>query len=115
VAGRDHRGGLFDIGDGRGLRGYLPGELQGTYYVYSNLEGRIPIKPGSNFQLVGFTDVGQIWNLGRRALDKSVIVGVGAGARLTLRWLVNGTFRTDASYGLATSNWRFYFGTSQAF
>jgi len=107
--------GLFDIGDGRGLRGYLPGELQGTYYVYSNLEVRIPIKPGSNFQLVGFTDVGQIWNLGRRALDKSVIVGVGAGARLTLRWLVNGTFRTDASYGLATSNWRFYFGTSQAF
>jgi len=107
--------GLFDIGNSRGMRGYLPGELQGTYYLYSNLEGRMPIKPGSNFQLVGFTDIGQIWNLGKPALGKNPIVGVGAGARLTLRWLVKGTFRSDVSYGLATRNWRFYFGTSQAF
>lgn len=107
--------GLFDIGNNSGLRGYLPGELQGTYYVFGNLESRIPIKPNSNFHIVGFTDVGQIWNLGRPALGKNLIVGVGAGARLTLRWLVNGTFRSDVAYGLATSRWRFYFGTSQAF
>jgi len=115
ATGSVEQDGLFDIGNSRGLRGYLPGELQGTYYVYSNLEARIPIKPNSNFHLVGFTDVGQIWNLGHPALGKNLIVGMGAGARLTLRWLVNGTFRTDASYGLATSNWRYYFGTSQAF
>jgi len=107
--------GLFDIGSSRGLRGYLPGELQGTYYVYSNLEGRMPINKGSNFQLVGFTDVGQIWNLGQKTLGKNLIVGVGGGARWTLRWLVNGTFRSDISYGLATSHWRFYFGTGQDF
>jgi len=107
--------GLFDIGSSRGLRGYLPGELQGTYYVFSNMEGRIPVSSGGNFQLVGFTDVGQIWNRTRPALGKQLIVGVGGGARLTMRWLVNGTFRSDISYGIATSNWRIYFGTSQAF
>jgi len=107
--------GLFDIGNNSGLRGYLPGELQGTYYTYSNIEARVPIKPESNFHLVGFTDIGQIWNQGRPALGKNVIVGVGAGARLTLRWLVKGTFRTDVAYGLATSRFRFYFGTNQAF
>jgi len=115
VTGNVLRDGLFDIGNNHGLRGYLPGELQGTYYLYSNLEGRMPIKPGSNFQLVGFTDVGQIWNSGTKALGKNLIVGVGAGARLTLRWLVHGTFRSDVAYGLATSRWRFYFGTGQAF
>lgn len=107
--------GLFDIGNNSGLRGYLPGELQGTYYAFGNIEARIPIRPGSNFHFVGFTDIGQIWNLGKPALGKDLIVGVGAGARLTLRWLVKGTFRSDIAYGTATKRIRFYFGTQQAF
>jgi len=115
VTGNVLQDGLFDIGGSKGLRGYNPGELQGTYYLYSNIEGRMLIKPDSNFQLVGFTDVGQIWNRGRTALGKNLIVGVGAGARVTLRWLVKGTFRSDITYGLATSNWRLYFGTGQDF
>lgn len=115
ATGSVQQDGLFDIGNNGGLRGYLPGELQGTYYAYANLEARIPINPDSNFQFVGFTDVGQIWNQGRPALGKYLIAGVGTGARLTLRWLVKGTFRSDVAYGLATSRFRFYFGTSQAF
>jgi len=115
ATGSVQQDGLFDIGNNSGLRGYLPGELQGTYYVFSNLEARIPIKADSNFHFVGFTDIGQIWNLGRPALGKGVIAGVGAGARLTLRWLVKGTFRSDIAYGTATKRIRFYFGTAQAF
>ena len=107
--------GLFDIGSSRGLRGYLPGELQGTYYIFGNFEGRVPVSSGGNFQLVGFTDVGQIWNRTKPALGKDIITGFGLGARLTLRWLIKGTFRSDIAYGLATRNWRVYFGTSQAF
>ncbi len=115
ASGRVLQDGLFDIGSSRGLRGYLPGELQGTYYVYSNLETRIPVSSGGNFQVVAFTDVGQIWNRTKPALGKDVLIGVGAGARLTLRWLVNGTFRSDVAYGVAAHNWRIYFGTSQTF
>jgi len=115
ASGRVLQDGLFDIGSSRGMRGYLPGELQGTAYVYSNIEARIPVSSGGNFQLVGFTDVGQIWNRTKPALGKDVLVGVGAGARVTMRWLVNGTFRSDIAYGVAAHNWRVYFGTSQAF
>ncbi|MDX8391876.1 MAG: hypothetical protein R8K53_04825 [Mariprofundaceae bacterium] len=115
ASGRVLQDGLFDIGSSKGIRGYLPGELQGTYYVYSNLEARIPVSSGGNFQLVGFTDVGQIWNRTQPALGEDVIIGVGAGARLTLRWLVKGTFRSDVAYGAAAHNWRIYFGTAQTF
>ncbi len=115
ASGKVLQDGLFDIGGSRGLRGYLPGELQGTYYLYANLEGRFPVSRGGNFQLVGFTDLGQIWNRRRPALGKSLIVGMGGGARITLRWLVKGTFRSDIAYGMATHNWRVYFGTGQVF
>jgi len=64
---------------------------------------------------VAFTDIGQIWNRGRRAYGKPLLIGIGAGARLTLRWLVNGTFRADIAYGAASKRWRFYFGTGQSF
>jgi len=107
--------GLFDIGFSHGLRGYLPGELQGNDYLFANLEGRIPVSSGGNFQLVAFTDIGQVWNRGRHAFGKSLIVGIGGGARLTLRWLVKGTFRADIAYGAASKRWRFYFGTGQSF
>ena len=107
--------GLFDIGFNRGLRGYLPGELQGRFYAYTNIEGRFPLPRYSNFQLVAFSDIGQIWNSRRPAYGKPVIAGIGGGARFTLRWLVNGTFRADAAYGTGSKRWRFYFGTGQTF
>lgn len=107
--------GLFDIGDSHQIRGYWPGELQGTYYLFGSLEGRFPVSSGGNFEVVGFSDVGNIWNHGQTAFHKKIIVGLGMGARLTLRWLVHGTFRSDVAYGVATKKWRFYFGTGQAF
>ena len=115
ATGKVLQDGLFDIGGGHQMRGYWPGELQGTYYAYGTVEGRFPISSGGNFALVGFSDIGNIWNHGQSAFHKSVIVGVGMGARLTLRWLVHGIFRADAAYGVATKKWRFYFGTGQAF
>ncbi|TLS77324.1 hypothetical protein FE236_04100 [Mariprofundus erugo] len=115
ASGQVLKDGLFDIGSNSGLRGYLPGELQGQYYLFGNIEGRFPLPAASNVQLVAFSDVGQIWSSHRPAFRRPVVAGFGGGARLTLRWLVKGTFRVDAAYGTATRRWRFYFGTGQAF
>ena len=115
VTGNTLRSGLFDIGNRDGLRGYFPGELQGTSYWYSTLEGRFPIRPNSNFQLVAFTDIGKIGGHAGSSVTKGVALGLGGGARWTLRWLSRGTIRADAAYGLASKRWRFYLGTGQAF
>lgn len=107
--------GLFDIGSKDEMRGYLPGELQGTYYVYGTVEGRFPVSSGGNFQVVPFVDIGQVWKRGQPAFGRSVAVGSGIGARWILRWLINGTFRADIAYGWASKRWRVHFGTGQAF
>ncbi len=115
VTGDVLRSGLFDIGNRNGLRGYYPGELQGTSYIYSTLEGRFPIRQDSNFQLVAFTDIGKIGGHAGSSVTKGIALGLGTGVRWTLRWLARGTIRADAAYGLATRRWRFYLGTGQAF
>ncbi len=109
------RDGLFDIGNREGMRGYFPGELQGDAYIYGTLEARYPLELNSNFQLVGFVDAGHVNRQGKRALGRSIVAGVGAGARWTLRWLVNGTLRVDGAYGVATHRWRLHLGTGQSF
>lgn len=114
VTGDVLRSGLFDIGNRNGMRGYYPGELQGTRYLYGTLEGRFPLRQGSNFQMVTFADVGQIGGRGT-SVTKGVAVGVGGGVRWTFRWLAKGTIRGDVAYGFASKRWRFYLGTGQAF
>lgn len=109
------RDGLFDLGSKNGMRGYFPGELQGNAYIYGTLEGRYPLNINSNVQFVGFIDAGHVNRDGKGALGTAVVAGVGGGVRWTLRWLVNGTLRADAAYGVATHRWRFHFGTGQAF
>ncbi|MDX8406361.1 MAG: BamA/TamA family outer membrane protein [Mariprofundus sp.] len=115
AAGKVLQDGLFDIGNNRGVRGYWPGELQGRYYLFANIEGRFPVAMDGQLQLVAFTDVGQIWDNGRPAFAQAAAVGLGGGVRITINWLVNGTFRFDAAYGAASKRWRYYFGTGQAF
>jgi outer membrane protein assembly factor BamA len=115
VTGHALRSGLFDIGNRNGLRGYYPGELQGTSYFYSTLEGRFPIRQDSNFQLVAFADIGKIGGHAGSSVTKGIALGLGTGVRWTLRWLARGTIRADAAYGLASRRWRFYLGTGQAF
>jgi len=109
------RAGVYDIGNRNGLRGYYPGELQGTQYLYGTIEGRFPIMQNSNFQLVTFTDFGKIGGRVGTSVTRGVAIGVGGGFRWTLRWLVNGTIRGDLAYGRSTKRWRFYLGTGQAF
>jgi len=115
VTGDVLRSGLFDIGNRNGLRGYFPGELQGTNYLFSTLEGRFLIRQDSNFQLVAFADIGKVGGYGGSSVTKGLALGLGAGARWTLRWLARGTIRVDVAYGLASKRWRFYLGTGQAF
>ena len=109
------RSGVFDIGNRNGLRGYYPGELQGTQYLYGTFEGRFPIRKDSNFQLVAFTDLGKIGGKVGTSVTRGLAVGAGAGFRWTLRWLARGTIRGDVAYGVSTKRWRFYLGTGQAF
>jgi len=109
------RSGVYDIGNRNGLRGYYPGELQGTHYLYGTLEGRFPIKEGSNFQLVAFTDMGMIGGTVGTSITRGLAAGAGGGFRWTLRWLVNGTIRGDVAYGFASKRVRFYLSTGQAF
>ena len=109
------RSGLFDIGNRNGLRGYYPGELQGTNYLYGSVEGRFPIRQDSNFQLVTFTDVGKIGGRVGSSVTRGLAVGAGGGFRWTMRWLARGTVRGDVAYGFASKRWRFYLGTGQAF
>ena len=115
ASGNVFEDGLFDIGSGKQVRGYLPGELQGTYYIFGTLEGRIPVSSGGNFQVVPFADVGQIWERGNPAFGKDIIVGSGVGVRWILRWLIRGTFRADVAYAWARRRWRIHLGTGQAF
>jgi len=109
------RDGLFDIGGGTGVRGYIGGELQGSAYVAGSIESRIPIQQDSNVQWVAFTDAGWLARKAKISASKAFAVGTGAGVRWTLRWLVHGIIRADAAYGWATHKWRFYLGTGQAF
>jgi len=115
ATGSIQRAGLFDLGNRNGIRGYYPGEIQGTRYVYGTAEWRYLIEPGSNVQLAAFSDIGYVSNRGAKPYGKSLIIGAGGGVRWTFRWLVNGTIRGDAAYGVATHRWRFYLGTGQAF
>jgi len=109
------RSGAYDIGNSKGIRGYYPGELQGSHYLYGTLEGRFPITQGSNFQLVGFTDMGMIGGVVGTSVTRGLAAGAGGGFRWTLRWLINGTIRGDVAYGFASKRPRFYLGTGQAF
>ncbi len=109
------RDGLFDLGGAEGMRGYYPGDLQGSAYIYGTLESRIQIKLDSNVQWVAFVDAGHVANQGHRALGRSVVAGLGTGVRWTLRWLVNGTLRGDVAYSTALHRWRLHLGTGQAF
>ncbi len=106
------RDGLFDLGNRSGVRGYLPGEVQGRAYVLGSVEGRYLLFPDANVQLAAFSDMS--WLL-PEAGGRRFYAGAGGGVRWTLRWLVNGTLRADAAYGLATHRWRFYIGAGQAF
>jgi len=115
ISGELLRDGLFDVGDGSGIRGYFPGELQGNRYVYGTVEGRFPLEINSNVQLVAFIDVGHVNNNGSSALNRDVVASVGGGVRWTLRWLVNGMLRADIAYGSATQKWRLHLGSGQAF
>lgn len=115
MTGDVQRSGIFDIGNRDGLRGYYPGELQGTHYIYGTLEGRFPIRERSNFQLVVFTDVGKIGGRVGSSVTHGLAGGAGGGFRWTMRWLAKGTLRGDMAYGLASKRWRFYLGTGQAF
>ncbi len=109
------RDGLFDIGGGTGVRGYIGGELQGSAYVEGSIESRIPIQQDSNVQWVAFTDMGYLARRAQANTSKPFAVGTGTGIRWTLRWLVHGIVRADVAYGWATRKWRFYLGTGQAF
>ncbi|ATX83106.1 Surface antigen variable number repeat-containing protein [Mariprofundus ferrinatatus] len=115
VTGNVLRSGLFDLGNRDGLRGYYPGELQGTHYLFGSLEGRFPIREDSNLQLVTFADLGKIGGRAGASVTRGLAVGAGGGFRWTLRWLARGTIRGDVAYGFATKKWRFYLGTGQAF
>jgi len=116
ISGSDaQQAGLFDIGNRNALRGYYPGELQGSKYLLGSIEGRFPIQKGSNFQVVAFTDAGVIGGAGGASIANGLAVGAGGGFRWTLRWLVNGTIRTDIAYGMVSKRWRIYLGTGQAF
>jgi len=109
------RDGLYDVGDGNGLRGYYPGDLQGSLYAYGTIESRVPLSINSNVQWVAFVDAGHVSRSGKSALGPALIAGVGGGVRWTLRWLVNGTLRADVAYGTAVHHWRLHLGTGQAF
>jgi len=109
------RDGLFDLGSAEGIRGYYPGDLQGSAYIYGSVENRIPIEPNSNVQWVAFIDAGHVTNQGRRALGRSVVAGVGTGLRWTFRWLMRGTLRTDIAYSTGLHRWRVHLGTGQTF
>jgi len=115
MSGDVSRSGVYDIGNSKGIRGYYPGELQGSQYLYGTVEGRMPITQGSNFQLVGFTDMGMIGGTVGTSVTRGLAAGAGGGFRWTLRWLINGTIRGDVAYGFASKRPRFYLGTGQAF
>ena len=109
------RDGLFDIGGGSNVRGYVAGELQGSAYLEGGIESRVPLEFNSNLQWVAFTDMGYLARKAQASNSKSFAVGTGTGVRWTLRWLVNGIIRADVAYGWNTRKWRFYLGTGQAF
>jgi len=109
------RDGLYDVGDGKAMRGYYTGDILGSAYIYGTIESRIPLELNSNVQWVAFMDAGHVSRAGKPALGRPLIAGLGTGVRWTLRWLINGTLRADVAYGTALKRWRVHVGTGQAF
>lgn len=115
IAGDSQRDARFDLGNRNEIRGYFPGELLATRFLFGTVEGRFPSEPDSNFVYVAFADIGHLSDRGQDPFGKKVITGFGGGIRWTLRWLVHGVLRVDLAYGLASNNLRLYLGTGQAF
>ena len=115
IVGDSQRNARFDLGNRNDIRGYFPGELVATRYVYGTIEGRFPGRPDGNFFYVAFADIGHLSDRGHTPFARPLIAGLGGGIRWTLRWLVHGTLRIDLAYGEATGNLRLYLGTGQAF
>lgn len=109
------RDGLFDLGEGRLIRGYYPGDILGSAYVFGTAELRTIWEAHDNIQWVTFLDAAHVNYQGKRALGTSIIAGMGAGFRWTFRWLVNGTLRADIAYGTALQQWRIHVGAGQSF
>jgi len=115
IIGDSQRNDRFDLGNRNEIRGYFPGELLATRYLFGTIEGRFPHEPNSNLFYAAFADIGHLSDRGDNPLGRSLITGLGVGIRWTLRWLVRGTLRIDLAYGEATHNLRLYVGTGQAF
>lgn len=115
IIGDSQRNARFDLGNRDQMRGYFPGEVLATRYLYGTVEGRFPPEPDSNFFYVAFIDTGHLSDRGEDPLRHALITGLGGGIRWTFRWLVHGTLRLDLAYGEATHNLRLYLGTGQTF
>ena len=94
------------LGSGRGLRGFEAQAYDGTRLLNSNVEWRHTLKVSRSWALALalFTDTGVIWYDDEEFSKLPLLVGSGAGFRLSIPGLIGGpVFRLDFGYGFRDS------------
>ena len=89
----------FSVGGANSVRGYRENQLVGDYGFFASLEYRYPLITQTSdgyFQLVAFTDYGQVRNKDRATPDFNDIYSVGTG----FRWAYETNFEMELYWGI---------------
>jgi len=105
----------FKLGSGQDLRGYENDRFAGNTMLLTNIEYMFPHDDYPIIRYVGFVDLGNTYDEIADIFHQSLNFGVGVGLRWKLRAFVNLDLRADFGYGITDSDYKFSFGTSNAF
>jgi len=105
----------FKLGGGQDLRGYENDRFAGNTMLLTNVEYMFPHDEYPIIRYVGFVDIGNTYDEISEIFHRPLNLGVGVGLRWKIRAFVNLDLRADFGYGITDSDYRFSFGTSNAF
>jgi len=102
--------------DSRGdLRGYEDDRFSGNTMLLTNIEYMFPHDGYPIIRYVGFVDIGNAYNRLSDVFHKPLHLGVGFGLRWKIRAFVNLDLRVDFGYAVTDSDYKFSFGSRNAF
>ncbi len=105
----------FKLGGGHDLRGYENDRFAGNTMLLTNIEYMFPHDKYPIIRYVGFVDIGNTYDEISEIFHRPLNLGVGVGLRWKIRAFVNLDLRADFGYGITDSDYKFSFGSRNAF